>query len=478
MTAALWTHTEAADATKGRAVGTWSATTGVSIDSRTVAPGDLFIAIRGDNSDGHAYVQDALAKGAAAAMVAEDWPDAPADAPLIVVGNTDTGMADLARAARKRTKARIVGITGSVGKTSTKEMLSLALGALGKTAATEGNLNNHWGLPLSLSRLPRDVAFGIFELGMNHPGEIEPLSKILEPEVAIITAVEAVHLEYFENEEGIAEAKAEIFAGMSADGAAVLNRDNRHFELLRQRADKAGIGNICSFGTSKDADARLVSISTGDDGSDIAAAIGGQVLLYRLGAPGQHLAMNSLAVLAAAHTLGVDKHRAMQALGEFRAMKGRGERHTIQLDDGHFTLIDESYNASPASVRAALEVLGATERGPGGRTIAVLGDMLEIGDTAEAAHAALAADVARNGVEIVVTAGPLMQNLSRALPKNITAFHGADSAAIRDMVLDLARPGDVIMIKGSYGSRMIPIAEALRALDQSNTPGAAATGRT
>lgn len=475
MTETLWTHTDAAKATKGRSSAAWAAS-GVSIDSRSVEPGDLFIAIRGDNSDGHAYVKDALAKGAAAAMVNEGR-DAPDGAPLLVVRDTDAGMADLARAARTRTKARIVGVTGSVGKTSTKEMLALALGALGKTAATQGNLNNHWGLPLSLSRLPRDAAFGIFELGMNHPGEIEPLSKILKPEVSIITTVESVHLEHFENEEAIADAKAEIFAGMTADGAAVLNRDNRHFDLLRARAEDAGLTNICSFGTSKDSDVRLVSISTDDDGSDIAAAIDGQVMLYRLGAAGQHLAMNSLAVLAAIHMLGADKQRAMQSLADFRAMKGRGERHTVHLDDGHFILIDESYNASPASMRAALEVLGTTALGPGGRTIAVLGDMLEIGDTSADVHAGLAADVARNGIDIVVTAGPQMENLSKALPKNITSFHGDDSAAIRDIVLDLARSGDVVMVKGSYGSRMIPISEALLALDQTYSPEAAATGR-
>ena len=476
MTAVLWTHTEAANATKGRAASAWKAT-GVSIDSRSVEPGDLFIAIRGDNTDGHRFVADALANGAAAAMVAGDWTEAPAKAPLLIVRDTDAGMADLARAARARTKARIVGVTGSVGKTSTKEMLALVFGRLGKIAATKGNLNNHWGLPLSLARMPRDAEFGIFELGMNHPGEIEPLSKILQPEIAIITTVEAVHLEHFDSEEGIADAKAEIFAGMLADGAAVLNRNNPHFDRLREHAKAAGLRRICSFGTTRDADIRLVSMSADDDGSDIAAAVDGQVVLYRLGAPGNHLAMNSLAVLGAAHMLGTDLPHAMQALGDFRPMKGRGERHTVRFDDGSFTLIDESYNASPASMRAALEVLGAATRGPGGRTVAVLGDMLEIGDTAAEAHAALAADVARNGVEIIITAGPNMENLAKALPKNITSFHGADSAAIRDTVLDLVRPGDVVMVKGSYGSRMIPIAEALLALDQCRTPSAAARGR-
>jgi UDP-N-acetylmuramoyl-tripeptide--D-alanyl-D-alanine ligase len=473
MTKVLWTHNEAADATKGRVTAPWTAT-GVSIDSRSVAPGDLFIAIRGDNTDGHRFVADALDRGAAAAMVAEDWNDAPEGAPLLVVRDTDAGMADLARAARARTKARILGVTGSVGKTSTKEMLALVFGTLGETTATQGNLNNHWGLPLSLARLPRDAAFGIFELGMNHAGEIAPLSEILRPEVAIITTVEAVHLEYFDSEEGIADAKAEIFAGVTANGAAVLNRDNPHFERLRDHAKAAGVARICSFGTAANATVRLVSISMDEDGSDIAAAIDGQVIVFHLGAPGKHLAMNSLAVLGAAHMLGTDVPRVSQALADFRPMKGRGERHTIRFDDGTFTLIDESYNASPASMRAALEVLGAAARGPNGRTIAVLGDMLEIGGTAAEAHSALAADVARNGVDIVVTAGPNMENLAKALPKNITAFHGADSGAIRDTVLDLVRDGDVIMVKGSLGSRMIPIAEALKSLDECRARGAAA----
>jgi UDP-N-acetylmuramoyl-tripeptide--D-alanyl-D-alanine ligase len=476
MTGALWTHADAAAATAGYATAAWTAQ-GVSIDSRSIKPGDLFIAIRGDNGDGHRFVGDALAKGAAAAMVAEDWKDAPKKAPLLVVRDTDAGMADLARAARARTKAKIVGVTGSVGKTSTKEMLALALGALGKTVATQGNLNNHWGLPLSLARLPRDARFGVFEIGMNHAGEIAPLSKILKPDAAIITTVEAVHLEYFDSEEAIADAKAEIFTGMAADGAAVLNRDNRHFDRLRRHATAAGLHRICSFGAAPDADLRLVSISSDDHGSDIATTVDGQVVVYRLGAPGRHLAMNSLAALGAIHMIGADFRQTLSAFAGFHAMKGRGERHTIRLDDGSFTLIDESYNASPASMRAAIEMLGAAERGPNGRTIAVLGDMLEIGPTSAGEHAALAAEVARNGVEIVITAGPNMAHLAKALPKNIKSHHGADSDAIRNVVLDLVRAGDVVMVKGSYGSRMIPIAEALQALDRNRPPNTAAAGR-
>ena len=476
MTAALWTHADAAAATAGRVASAWTAE-GVSIDSRTVKPGDLFIAIRGDNSDGHRFVGDALAKGAAAAMVAEDWSGGSGREQLLIVRDTDAGLADLAHAARGRSKAKFVGVTGSVGKTSTKEMLALALGSLGKTAATQGNLNNHWGLPLSLARMPRDAEFGIFEIGMNHAGEIEPLSRILRPDVAVITTVESVHLEYFGSEEAIADAKAEIFAGMAADGAAVLNRDNRHFGRLRRYATAAGLQRVCSFGTARDADVRLDSLTSKDQASEISATLDGNAVDYRLGAPGKHLAMNSLAVLGAIHMIGADYRRALSALASFRPMKGRGERHAIRLDKGSFTLIDESYNASPASMRAAIDMLGSAERGVKGRTIAVLGDMLELGPTAAAQHAALAADLARNGVDIVITAGPNMASLAEALPKAITSHHGADSDAIRSVVLDLVRPGDVVMVKGSYGSRMIPIAEALLALDRCAALDTAAVGR-
>lgn len=469
---ALWTHTEAAAATGGTATGSWKAS-GVSIDSRSLQHGDLFIAIRGDNSDGHAHVADALGKGAAAAMVNESWAEQSKDGPLLAVADTDLGMRDLARAARDRARARIIGVTGSVGKTGTKEMLALALGQQGETAATQGNLNNHWGLPLSLARMARTTEFGVFELGMNHAGEIAPLSEIVRPDVAVITTVEAVHLEFFDSEEGIADAKAEIFTGLRKDGAAVLNRDNRHFDRLHRAADAAGVKRVCSFGEHSDATLRLTQAEPGPHGSDVAIELDGRALSYVVGAPGQHWVMNSLAVLGAVHMIGADVTRAAASLAAIRPMKGRGEQSSILLENGSFILIDESYNASPASMRAAFDVLGATEPSSGGRRIAVLGDMLEIGESAPDAHAGLAPDLLRNHVDIVIAAGENMAYLVDALADCTVTAHGPDSAAVQDRVLETVRAGDVVMIKGSLGSRMIPIADALRALDCEDGPSAA-----
>ncbi len=468
----LWTHTEAAAATGGVATEPWDAS-GVSIDSRSLKPGDLFIAIRGDNSDGHAHVGDALSKGAAAAMVNESWAERSKDTPLLAVADTDLGMRDLARAARDRASARIIGVTGSVGKTGTKEMLALALGQQGETAATQGNLNNHWGLPLSLARMARTTEFGVFELGMNHAGEIAPLSEIVRPDVAVITTVEAVHLEFFDSEEGIADAKAEIFVGLPEDGAAVLNRDNRHFDRLRRSADAAGVRRICSFGEHPDATLRLIKTESGPNGSDITIELDGRELSYVVGAPGRHWVMNSLAVLGAVHMIGADVTRAAASLAAIRPMKGRGQQSSITLEDGNFVLIDESYNASPASMRAAFDVLGATDPSADGRRIAVLGDMLEIGESAPEAHAGLAPDILRNHVDIVIAAGDNMAHLIDALTDRAVTTHGRDSAAILDRVLETVRAGDVVMIKGSLGSRMIPIADALRALDREDGPSAA-----
>lgn len=469
---ALWTHTEAAAATGGDATMPWTAN-GVSIDSRSLQRGDLFIAIRGDNSDGHAHVADALSKGAAAAMVNESWANQSQASPVLAVEDTDRGMRDLARAARDRAPARIIGVTGSVGKTGTKEMLALALGEQGETAATQGNLNNHWGLPLSLARMARTTEFGIYELGMNHAGEIAPLSEILRPDVALITTVESVHLEFFDSEEGIADAKAEIFTGLRDGGGAVLNRDNRHFDRLRRSAEAAGITRLCSFGEHPDATLRLTKAEPGPNGSNVTAEFGDRTLNYVVGAPGRHWVMNSLAALGAVHMIGADMDRAAAALAGIRPMKGRGEQRAVTLKGGSFVLIDESYNASPASMRAAFDVLGATGPSGDGRRIAVLGDMLEIGESSPDAHAALAPDVLRNRVDIVIAAGDNMAHLVAALSDRAVTVHGPDSAAIHDRVLDTVRAGDVVMIKGSLGSRMIPIADALRALDREDGHSAA-----
>jgi len=460
---ALWTHEEAAAATGGESTSGWQAS-GVSIDSRTIAPGDLFVAIRGDSVDGHAYVGSAFEKGAAAAMVARGRAEATPGGPLLIVADTDEGLRGLGRAARIRARATFVGVTGSVGKTGTKEMIAAMLEPLGPTARTIGNLNNHWGLPLSLARMPRDSAYGVFELGMNHAGEIAALSATLRPHIAVITTVESVHLEFFQSEEAIADAKGEIFGGMDGNGAAVLNRDNRHFDRLRDHAEAAGLSRISSFGSDPAADVRLIDVTLLPDASEVHASVHGKRVDYRLGAPGRHLVHNSLAAIAAVRLAGADPAEAARRLADFRAMSGRGMQCEIAIDGGRFRLIDESYNASPASMRAAIEVLGRCPCGPGGRRIAVLGDMLEVGTTAPDLHAALAPVLAANGVAIVIAAGKHMKRLADALPPDIDAWHGPHSEAIRDRVLEAVRPGDVVMVKGSLGSRMVPIARALREL--------------
>lgn len=462
---ALWTHVEAAAATAGENTAAWTAT-GVSIDSRTTRPGDLFVAIKGDNTDGHAYVDSAIERGAAAAMISRTHAAAAQSHPLLRVDDTDAGLRSLGRAARDRTDATVIGVTGSVGKTGTKEMIAAMLEPLGPTARTTGNLNNHWGLPLSLARMPRDSAFGVFELGMNHAGEIAALSAILRPDIAVITTVESVHLEFFASEEAIADAKGEIFSAMGRDGAAVLNRDNRHYERLRSHAEAAGLSRICAFGSDRAADVRLVDASLAPDHSEVRANVAGTPVTYTLGAPGRHLVLNSLAAIAAAHLAGAEPAAAAQRLADFHAMKGRGMQAKITIAGGSFRLIDESYNASPASMRAAIEVLGRTPCGPNGRRIAVLGDMLEVGRTAPDLHAALAPSLVANGVSIVLAAGRHMKHLTDALPNGIESFHGPNSEAIRERVLETVRPGDVVMVKGSLGSRMVPIARALRELGE------------
>lgn len=460
---ALWTAAEAAAATGGRASGEWMAT-GVSIDSRSIEAGDLFVAIRGPNFDGHAFVADALRGGAAAAMVSHRPPAVSEKGPLLVVDDTLEALRRLAGAARDRTHARIIAVTGSVGKTGTKEALRTVLGRQCAVFATTGNLNNHWGLPLSLSRLPRDAEIGIFEMGMNHPGEISPLSRLARPHVAVVTTVEPVHKAFFDSVEAIADAKAEIFDGIEKDGVAVLNRDNRFFARLAAAAEAAGVSRIVSFGADAGADVRLTEATIEAEGSRLKVMVNGEVLRLRVGAPGRHWVINSLGVLATVWAAGGDVKNAAASLAVVELPKGRGRRHRVALNGGVFELIDESYNASPVSMCAAFEVLGVAQPGAGGRRIAVLGDMLELGADAGDLHAGLAAPLRRNGIDAVFTAGRHMVRLWEVLPAALQVGHAADAEALLPLVLAAVRPGDVVMVKGSAGSRTGLIVQALLGL--------------
>jgi UDP-N-acetylmuramyl-tripeptide synthetase/UDP-N-acetylmuramoyl-tripeptide--D-alanyl-D-alanine ligase len=461
---ALWSADEAAEATGGRSTGDWRAV-GVSIDSRSIKAGELFVALKGPNFDGHEYVGAALKAGASAALVHRVPDGLPADVPLLVADDTMAGLEALGQAARRRSHAAFLAVTGSVGKTGTKEMLRLALGASGATYASTGNLNNQWGVPLSLANMARDCAYAVFELGMNHAGEIGPLSRQVRPRIAVVTTVEPAHLEFFPSVEAIADAKAEIFEGMDAEGIAILNRDNPHYQRLADAAARQGVGRIVSFGRHAEAQARLVDIALSAASTQINAEILGESVDYRLQMPGVHWALNSLAVLAAAKCAGADLATAATALPRLQPLKGRGQRVKIPMAGGSIELIDESYNASPAAMRAAFQVLAQTRPASGGRRIAVLGDMRELGETSRLLHADLAPDLKAARADLVFTCGPLMEWLHVSLPDAMRGSHAPDSQALAPAVVDAVRAGDVVLVKGSLGSRMAPIVEALRALE-------------
>lgn len=460
--AALWTETTAAEATGGHAVGTWSAQ-GVSIDSRSVAPDDLFVAIEGPRLDGHDFVSTAMQSGAAAALISRRTDDMADDTPSLEVPDTLEALRALAIAARARTEAKIIAVTGSVGKTSTKEALRLALEDQGKTTASASSFNNHWGVPLSVARMPDDTAYGVFEVGMNHAGEIEPLSHIIRPHVAVITTIEPAHIEFFDSIEGIADAKAEIFTGMSG-GTAVLNRDNPLFDRLAAAARDSGIDTILAFGEHPDADARLITHATDRQGSNVEADIVGRRIGYRLSMPGRHFVMNSLAVLAAVSAVGGKVATAARALEALVPLDGRGRRHEIILKDGSFTLIDESYNANPASMRAAFDSLAMTRPGPNGRRMVALGEMRELGAQSDAFHRDLADVLMAKGIDKVFACGPQMADMYGDLPRTMQAGFADDSAALASEVSSAVRAGDVVVVKGSLASAMKNVVDGLMAL--------------
>ncbi|MGD1933906.1 MAG: UDP-N-acetylmuramoylalanyl-D-glutamyl-2,6-diaminopimelate--D-alanyl-D-alanine ligase [Candidatus Phaeomarinobacter sp.] len=461
----LWTAQDAATAMNAPLQGRtdWDAH-GVSIDTRTIEAGDIFFALIGEGNDGHDYVVQALDKGAACAVVSKTIEALGPDAPLIEVADTLRALEQLGLAARARSKARICAVTGSVGKTGTKEGLLHILARQGKTHASVASYNNHIGVPLTLARMPADTEYGIFEIGMNHAKEISPLVKMVRPEAAIITTVEAVHIENFASVEEIADAKAEIFDGLQAGGVAILNQDNPHFERLKARALACGAGQIIAFGKQDMAEARVTRMSLKPDASYVTATICGDDMTYKLGVPGEHIVMNSLAMLACVHVLGADLALAGLALGELAPPEGRGSRIEIALPRGSFLLIDESYNANPTSMRAVMQALGNTPPGPRGRRIAVVGDMLELGDHAAEAHAGLAGPVADNNIDLAFACGPLMENLWDALPTPLRGAYTDTSAELAQRVAEEIAPGDVVMVKGSLGSRMARVVDALKAL--------------
>jgi UDP-N-acetylmuramoyl-tripeptide--D-alanyl-D-alanine ligase len=463
----LWTADEVRAATGGAVTGdaAWQAT-GVAIDSRTIDPGDLFVAIAGPNHDGHRFVAEAIAAGAVAAIVADAFEAPPADLPLVRVADPLEALRKLGQAARERMQGTVIAVTGSVGKTGTKEALRSALDRFRPTHASVGSFNNHWGVPLSLARLPRDAGFAVFEIGMNHAGEIGPLSRLVRPHAAIITTVEPVHLEFFDSVTDIADAKAEIFEGLEPNGIAILNRDNAYYDRLADAACNAGASRIIGFGESQAAEARLIKAALNETCTCISADICGQAMTYKIGAPGRHWVMNSLAVLAAVRAVDADLGLAGLALADLSPPEGRGQRTTVTTRDGAFLVIDESYNANPASMRAAIELLGAQLVARTGRRIAVLGDMLEMGDESPAFHKALAAIVDAADVDLVFCCGPHMKSLADALSPTVLGAWTEDSASLVRAVVAEARPDDVFMIKGSLGSRMAPIVQALKALDR------------
>jgi UDP-N-acetylmuramoyl-tripeptide--D-alanyl-D-alanine ligase len=460
----LWTHAELLAGLGAKLEGVPPAgVSGMSIDTRTIAKGDLFFALAGENRDGHAFVEAALGAGAAAAVVTPPNVEAlKGFGPLYVVDDVLKAMERLGMASRARMHGRVAAVTGSVGKTSTKEALRHILARQGATHASVASYNNHWGVPLTLARMPAETRYGVFEIGMNHPFEIIPLSGFVKPHVAIITTVEPVHLEHFRSITGIADAKGEIFAGLQPGGTAVINRDNPHYERMRAHALASPAGRVVTFGEHEAADVRLLKIAMTPERSVVEARIHGRAAAFQVGAPGRHMALNALAVLAAAEALGADLAVAALSLADLTAGSGRGQRTELTAPGGTFTLLDESYNANPASMRASMALLAQLDVGLRGRRIAVLGDMLELGPTGPDMHAALATAVLENNIDLVFAAGPLMRRLWDDLPLERRGSYAATSADLQSAVLAALQAGDAVMVKGSLGSRMGPIVTAMK----------------
>ncbi len=460
----LWTTSDLMAAMHGRPMGNLpEGITGISIDSRSLGKGEAFFAIKGDRVDGHDYAGIAMANGATLLVVSEAKLPALGrlNAPMIVVDDVLDAMVRLGCAARDRSAAKIIAVTGSVGKTTTKEMLRHMLQPSGRVHASVASFNNHWGVPLTLSRMPENTDFGIFEIGMNHADEIRPLVKMVRPHVAIITTIAAAHLGNFKDLEEIAAAKAEIMEGLVDDGHVILNRDNEQFAMLEKAANALSVAHVHSFGSSAKADFRMVEYAGGSEGGVLWAALDGKTLEIQMGAPGRHIAENALAALGAASLTGADMDAAIAALATLQPEKGRGARHRLAIGQGIFVLIDESYNANPASMRAAISLLKDTALPEGGRRIAILGDMLEMGESSGAVHAGLAAPLLDAGITDIWLAGPEMAHLRDALPDGTHVEYRPLVDELKEFALGSIAAGDVVMIKSSKGTGCGRIVSAL-----------------
>lgn len=455
----LWTSHDAVAATGGRVTRDFTVA-GVSIDTRTIQPGDLFVALQAAR-DGHDFVAQALEKGAGAALVSRIPEGVADDAPLLIVPDVLAALEALGQAGRARMAGKVIAITGSVGKTSTKEMARIALTGQGNIHAAEASYNNHWGVPLTLARMPADTDFAIIEIGMNHPGEIEPLARLARPQVAMITTVAAAHFEAFGNIEGIAQEKGAIFRGLVAAGTAIIPEDLPVTQILRDCADQAG-AIVIGFG--QHGMAKPLKAGTQDGATQVRARILGETVDFTLASAGTHFVMNAVGVLAALSAAGADIAKAATQLSSWHPPLGRGAVEDL----AGIRLIDDAYNSNPTSLSAGLATLA---RLTGGRRVAILGDMLELGPDEVAMHRDMADDPAMASVDLVHLAGPRMRALYDALPEARRGFYAETATDLAERVAELVAIGDIVLVKGSKGSRISTVVDALRRTRQSSAPG-------
>ena len=455
----LWTSHDAVAATGGRVTRDFTVA-GVSIDTRTIAPGDLFVALQAAR-DGHDFVAQALEKGAGAALVSRIPEGVADDAPLLIVPDVLAALEALGQAGRARMAGKVIAITGSVGKTSTKEMARIALTGQGNIHAAEASYNNHWGVPLTLARMPENTDFAIIEIGMNHPGEIEPLARLARPQVAMITTVAAAHFEAFGNIEGIAQEKGAIFRGLVAAGTAIIPEDLPVTQILRDCADQAG-AIVIGFG--QHGMAKPLKAGTQDGATQVRARILGETVDFTLASAGTHFVMNAVGVLAALSAAGADIAKAAKQLSNWHPPLGRGAVEDLE----GIRLIDDAYNSNPTSLSAGLATLA---RLTGGRRVAILGDMLELGPDEVAMHRDMADDPAMASVDLVHLAGPRMRALYDALPEARRGFYAETATDLAERVAELVAIGDIVLVKGSKGSRISTVVDALRRTRQSSAPG-------